>query len=118
MSYLLGGAPIKKPQSMAEDNSTQVTQVRTLSGAVNRDFFGSNKRVWTLDYSTIVKADYDVINALYQAYLLSGNPVTWQSTETNYPVASTNVHIDLLNRGFTYKGGSYLSDFTLILTEA
>lgn len=103
---------------MNEDNSTQVTQVRTLSGAVSRDFFGSNKRVWTLNYNTITKTDYDVINAIYQAYLLSGSPVTFQSTETSYTIASTTVHVDLLSRGFSYKGGSYLSDFTLILTEA
>lgn len=118
MSYILSGTTIKKPQAITEDNSTQVTQIRTLSGAVNRDFFGSNKRIWSCDYSTITKADYDTINAIYQAYLLSGNPVTWQSTESNYVIASTNVHVDLLSRGFTYKGGSYLSDFTLILTEA
>lgn len=118
MSYILSGSTIKKPQSISEDNSTQTTEVRTLSGAVNRDQFGSNKRKWTCNYSTITKADYDVINAIYQAYLLAGNPVTWQSTESNYTFASTNVHVDLLTRGFNYKGGSYLSDFTLILTEA
>jgi hypothetical protein len=118
MSYTLAGTTIKKPQSMTEENSTQVAQIRTLSGNINRDFFGSNKRVWTLDYSTIVKADYDIINTIYLAYLSTGSPVAFISTETNYPVSSVNVHVDLLSRGFSYKGGNYLSDFTLILTEA
>jgi len=118
MSYTLNGTTIKKPQSMSEENSTQVAQIRTLSGAVNRDYFGSRKRRWTLQYSTIVKADYDTINTIYLAYLASGSPVAFISTETSYSISSTNVHIDLLSRGFSYKGGSYLSDFTLILTEA
>lgn len=103
---------------MDEENSTQVAQVRALNGRVSRDYFGSNKRVWTLEYETVIKADYDIINTIYQAYLSTGTPQTFQVTETNYPVASTTVHIDLLKRGFRVRGGNYLSEFTLILTEA
>ncbi len=116
--YTLNGTQIKRPQQMNEDNSTQVTQVRTLGGSVNRDYFGSNKRIWTLDYSTIPKSDYDTINTLYQLYLSTGNAQPFICTETNYPISSTNVHVDLLTRGFAYHGNQYLSDFTLILTEA
>lgn len=70
-----------------------------------------------LRYRTAKKADYDTINTIYQAYLASGTAPTWEVTETNYTVAETNVHIDLRDRGFTYKGSDYLSDFDLILTE-
>jgi hypothetical protein len=118
MAYTLAGTTIKRPQAIVEENSTQVTEIRTLSGAVNRDFFGSNKRVWKMDYSTITKTDFDTINTIYQNYLTAGTPVAFVSTETSYLIPSTNVHIDLLSRGFNYKGGSYLSDFQLILTEA
>lgn len=118
MSMTLDGTTIRNPNSITEENSTQTAQNRTLDGAINRDQFGSNKRIWTMDYKTVTKADYDIINALYQAYLLSGSAVAFVSDETNYTISSTNVHIDLLTRDFTYRGDQYLSDFTLILTEA
>lgn len=118
MSYILASTTIRRPNGMTEDNSTQVTENRTLSGAVKRDYFGSNKRRWTLDYKNAAKSDYDTINTIYQSYLSTGNPQTFQITEANYTIGSTNVHVDLLSRGFGTKGSSYLSDFTLILTEA
>jgi hypothetical protein len=118
MSYLLAATSIRSPNTMSEDNTTQVTQIRTLSGAINRDYFGSNKRIWKLEYKNLQKADYDTLNTIYQAYLLSGTPVAWQITETNYAVAATTVHVDLLSRDFSAKGSGYLSDITLILTEA
>lgn len=118
MSYLLNGGAIKAPQDMQESNSTQYAQQRVLSGAVGRDYFGTNKKMWTLKYDTIQKADFDVINTAYQAYLTTGTPLAWQVTETSYPVAATTVHVDLPDRDFSVKGGSYLSDFTLTLIEA
>lgn len=118
MGYILGGTTIKRPQGMDEKNNTQTAQNRTLSGAVVRDQFGSNKRVWLLDYANISKTDFDTINTLYQSYLTTGTVKTWQITETNYTISSTNVHVDLISRGFKYGGSGYLSDFTLVLTEA
>lgn len=118
MPYLLSATTIRRPNAMTEDNSTQVAEIRTLAGSVKRDFFGSNKRIWKLEYQNIEKTDYDTINTIYQAYLTAGSPVTFQITETNYAVASTNVHIDLLSRGFSVRGVNYISDFTLILVEA
>lgn len=118
MSYLLASQSIRRPNSMTEDNNTQVAQARTLNGTINRDYFGNNKRVWKLEYRNILKADYDIINAIYQSYLSAGSPQTWQITETNYTVSQTTAHVDLLSRGFSVQGSLYLSDFTLILTEA
>ena len=118
MAWILSGTNIKAPQELAETNSTQMAQVRTLSGAIARDYFGSNKRVWEMTYSTVSKANYDVIKAIYDTYLTTGTAVSWSVTETNYAVSSTTVHIDLQERSFSYKGDGYLSDFTLTLTEA
>ena len=118
MAYLLSGTTLRNPKSIQESNSTQVAQVRTLSGAVNRDFFGSNKHIWTLNYQTTKKADYTTINTIYQTYLTSGTAVSWSSTEANYTISATTVHIDLQVRKFTMSGADYVSDFTLILTEA
>ena len=103
---------------ITESNSTQVAVQRTLSGAINRDYFGSNKRVWELTYSNTKKTDYDTIKTIYDLYLSTGTTRTWQITEPNYTISLTNVHVDLLQRGFSVKGSSYISDFTLVLTEA
>jgi len=118
VSYLLAGGTIRSPHKFDESNSTQFAQNRTLDGTKSRDYFGDNKRVWTLDYQNTNKTDYDTIKAIYDSYLMTGNTKTWQVTETNYTISSTNVHVDLIERGFSIRGEDYLSDFTLILTEA
>lgn len=118
MAYVLDGTSIRAPQEFGESNSTLAAQVRTLSGNVGRDYFGSNKRVWKLSYKNTNKSAYDVINAIYQSYLSTGNAKSWTVTETNYSVSATTVHVDLLERGFSVRGTDYISDFDLILTEA
>lgn len=118
MAYILAGSTIRSPQSLKEVNTTQATQNRTLSGAITRDYFGSNKRVWILEYMNTKKADFDTINAVYLSYLSTGSAQSWQVTETNYAVSATSVHVDLEERNFSVKGTDYLSNFTLTLTEA
>lgn len=118
MAYLLDSTTIKNPTSGGEVNATQYAQQQTLAGAIGRDYFGDNKRVWKYDYINCNKTDYNIIRAIYDSYLSTGNAKDWQVTETNYSVATTTVHIDLQERSFSVKGTDYLSDFTLILTEA
>lgn len=118
MSYILDSVTIRRPHEIAEGNSTQVAQNRVLNGAISRDYFGSNKRVWELTYENVKKADYDTIKSIYDSYLSTGNTKTWEITETNYTISETDVHIDLVERGFRVKGSDYLSDFNLVLTEA
>lgn len=117
MAYLLSSTTIRRPTELDENNSTQMAQNRTLDGSVTRDYFGDNKRVWTLNYENVNATDYSTIRTIYDTYLSSGTPVTWEVTETNYTISSTNVHVDLQERGFRVKGTDYLSNFTLILTE-
>lgn len=118
MAYLLSSTTIKAPQDMSVTNSTQVAQQRTLSGAINRDYFGSNKRRWVLSYKNIKKSDFDTINTIYTTYLSNATAVAWEVTETNYTISATTVHVDLLERNFSVHGLDYISDFDLILTEA
>lgn len=118
MAYILNGTTIRRPIGFPERNSTQYAQHRTLNGAISRDYFGANKRVWVLRYENTNSTDYTTIRNIYDAYLANAQAVTWQSTETNYIVAETNVHVDLNERDFRVKGSDYLSDFDLILTEA
>lgn len=117
MAYLLDATIIRAPHGFSETNDTQVAQNRTLSGSITRDYFGSNKRVWVLEYRNTKKADYDIINGIYASYLSTGTTKSWAVTETNYAVTAT-VHLDLKTRGFNVKGTNYISDFTLTLTEA
>lgn len=118
MAYLLAGSTIRAPHDFDVANSTQVAQNRTLAGSITRDYFGSNKRIWTLNYENTKTTDFTAIDNIYQSYLTTGTAQTWQITETNYAISSTNVHVDLVQRGFTIRGLDYLSSFTLTLTEA
>ena len=118
MAFVLASTNLKGPQSIEETNDTQVAVQRTLSGSINRDYFGSNKRVWKLEYANCNPTDYTTIKTIYNTYLSTGTTQTWAITETNYTVSSVNVHVDLQVRSFTVRGSSYLSNFTLILTEA
>lgn len=121
MSFILAGSIVRSPMSFTEDNSTQVAQNRSLGGSIVRDYFGSNKTIGTYEYQNAQPSEFNAINTVYQTYLSTGTTQSWQITEANYNgVFSTaqNVHIDLLHRGFSVRGSSYLSDFTLILTQA
>lgn len=118
MGFILDGTTIRRPYEIDVRNSTQMAQHRTLDGSISRDYMGSNKRVWTLSYRNTNVTDFNTINAKYTAYLASPIPLTWEITETNYDVDETEVHVDLLERGFSIRGTDYLSDFDLILTEA
>lgn len=118
MSFILNGTTIKGPTQIDEANSTLTAQQRPLQGNYTRDIFGSNKRVWTLTFDSVNPTAFTAINAIYVAYLANATAVTWQVTEANYTVAVTNVHVDIKSRRFKVRGSSYLSDFTLILTEA
>lgn len=117
MSYILESVTLRSPSTFEEVNSTMFAQQRTLSGAIGRDYFGDNKRVWRLEYNTVNATDYTAIKNLYNTYL-AGSTLTWEITEPNYTISQTDVHVDLLERGFSVKGTDYLSDFTLTLTEA
>jgi hypothetical protein len=103
---------------MGVANSTQYAANRTLSGANTRDYFGSNKRVWTLTYTNLNATDFAVIDTLYQLYLSTKTAQAFVISEGNYAVSSTLVLIDFQTRDFSMPGSSYISDGTLILTEA
>lgn len=118
MGYILDSTTIRSPHSINETNGKQFAQQKALSGAVGRDFFGSNKRRWVLEYKNVNTTDYAIIKNIYDSYQSNASTKTWEITETNYTVSSTDVHIDLQERDFSVKGSDYLSDFTLVLTEA
>ena len=119
MAFTLDGQAIKAPQAIQEKvDNIQYAQQRTLAGSIGRDYFGSNKRVWKLSYDNIQKTYYDTIKAIYDTYTATGTAVTWESTETNYTIASTNVHINIDDRGFSVGGEDYISSFAITLTEA
>lgn len=116
MSYVIEGLTIRRPNGMTEGNSTQFAQQRPLAGNVARDYFGANKRVWTLNWDNLNVTDYTVLNQVYQDYLVVGAR-SFQITEPNYSISAL-CHIDLPQRAFSIPGSSYISDVTMTLTEA
>lgn len=118
MAYLLDGTIIRSPLNIEETTKDLYAQQTTLNNSVNRDYFGSTKRVWVLDYTNTKPNDHTTIKTISDSYKSTGTTKTWQSTETNYTIASTRVHIDLIRRRFNVRGNSYISDFSLVLTEA
>lgn len=117
MAYILDSVSIRAPIELIEINSTQIAQHRVITGPIRRKFFGDNKRIWQLSYANSPKDDYDAIKTIYDSYLDTNTAKSWEITETNYTVASTNVHIDLLTREFNRSGPDYISDFVLLLVE-
>lgn len=115
--FLLDSVDIGSPNSLSEENSSQYAQQRTLDGSIGRDYFGSNKRVWKLQYRNKQKTNYDTIKTIYDSYLSTNTAKSWEVTETNYTITATNVHVDFQDRGFSVGGSDYISDFDLILTE-
>lgn len=118
MAYVLSSTTIRRPVNINESDSTLVTEHKALDASVSRDYFGSNKRMWTLDYQNVNVDDYESINTIYQDYVSNSIPKSWQSTEPNNIIDITTVHVDLIQRDFTIHGYTMLSDFSLILTES
>lgn len=118
MAYILSGTTIRSPHELTEDNDTMVAENRALDGSINRDYLGSNKRTWVLKFNNVQGADYSAIKTIYDTFLATNTPVTWEVIETNYTIAQTTVHMDLDSRAFRVRGEDYISDFVLKLTEA
>ncbi len=118
MSYILAGSTIRSPMNIEEQVVDQYAQQKTLSGGVSRDYFGSTKRIWIFDFVNTKPSDYTTIKTIVDSYKSTATAKTFQSTETNYTIASTTVHLDLMRREFSVRGDSYISDFSLVMTEA
>lgn len=117
MSYLLDATTIRRPMNIEELTVDQYAQQKALSGAVGRDYFGSTKRIWALDYVNTQPIEYQTIKTIVDDYKSTGTAKNFESTESNYLIASTDCHLDLTKRNFSVGGTDYISDFTLIITE-
>lgn len=121
MAFVLAGSDIRRPTSLEETKTERFAQVQTLDGRIHRDYYNSlvgTKRVWVLSYENASASEYSAISTIYETYKNTDTVQTWEITETNYTVAETNVHIDLVKRSFDVPGSDYISSFQLILTEA
>lgn len=117
MSYVLDGSEIRAPHNIDELTEDLYAQQVSLDNTRSRDYMGTTKRVWALDYTNTKVADYDTIKTIWDSYKSTATGKSFQSTETNYPIALTTVHIDMTKRRFSVGGIDYISDFTLVLTE-
>jgi hypothetical protein len=121
MAYVLGGVEIRNPMGVSEKKIERFSQVQTLDGRIHRDYYNSlvgTKHIWTLEYENATAAEYSAIKTIYDTYKNTDTVQTWEVTESNFTVAETNVHIDLIERKFSTPGTDYLASFQLILTES
>lgn len=118
MPYVLDGSIIRSPHNISENTVDQYAQQKALNGTVSRDYFGSTKRVWAFDYMNTKPGDYTTIKSIVDSYKSTALAKTFESTESGYTIAETEVHLDLTQREFSVGGETYISDFTLVLTEA
>lgn len=118
MSYILDGTTIRTPMNIEEQTVDQFAQQKPLSGNVARDYFGDTKRIWALDFTNTQGSEYQTIKTIVDAYKSTNTLKSFESTETNYTIASTLCHLDLTRRSFSVGGTDYISDFTLVITEA
>lgn len=111
------GVSIKRPNELVESRLPVMALQRTMAGSVATDQLNTGNRVWELTYRDVLKSDFDTINDIYQEYLGRDFTMSFQVIQSNYVVPRVQVHIDLQVRSFSVGGSSYLSNFSLILTE-
>lgn len=116
--YILENTVLRSPTSMKEERVRVAAYQRAISGNFQADEFNSGRRIWTLHYENVQKADFDTIFNLYQTYLSTEDPMDFEINQDNYPITATNVHLDLDQRDFSTAGAGYISQFDLVLTEA
>ena len=118
MSYILDSTILRNPMKFTETPVDQYSQVRTLANTLGRDYFGAvGKRIWVLDYINTTTAEYAVISAIRDSFRATATAKSWEVTEGNYIVSSTLVMVDLAPRVFSIGGTTYLSDFSISLSE-
>lgn len=118
MSYILDGTVIRNPMNIEDQTIDQYAQNKALDATVRRDYFGDTKRIWVLDYVNAQPSEYAVIKTIVDAYKSTVQTKTFESTEGNYVISSRLCHLDLVKRRFNVGGSDYISDFSLVITEA
>ncbi len=111
MSYIIESITIKDPSEYSVTPFETSSTVTSLTGKSTKDV-RNVKKVHKLKLENVTPTQANQLVALYEL----GEPVTFQINETNCTLAETTCILDISDRDHL-KGGSYLENFDIILTE-
>ncbi len=112
MSYILGGVTLPDPRGYEVKYQSKETIHDMVNGASKRDI-SNIKRQFILSFTRLSRANAALILGLYNQKIT----LFFSSTETNNPIASTEVHVFCTGQKYTTKGEEYRSDIVLTLIE-
>lgn len=112
MSYILGGTTLPQPKKAVRNFiETAVENLRnngtTTKNTINR------KEQFVLSYQNLTRSVANSILSLYE----QDAAIDFESTESNFTVATTAVLVDISSRIYPPTGTEYRQDMDLILTE-
>ena len=111
MAYILNGTTLKSPTTFDRETIESSVKHNLLTGRTVKDIRNRKDR-FILTFQYLSAAERNAIINIWQLETC----VTFEVTETNLTIASTDVHVEIPERGYL-KGGDYREFFTLILTE-
>lgn len=112
MAYILNGTTLKNPIDFQRAPIKVGKENISLTGKTTEDIRNQKER-YTLVFEALSAAERNAIVAIYELQAA----VTFEVTETNLTIASTNVIVDIESARTYIKGGDYLENLTLNLTE-
>ncbi len=112
MAYILGALTLLQPKSFRREFiETSAGNLLMLGKSTKRQ--ENRKERFILTYQNLTPAEVSSILAEYNL----NETRSFESTETDLPIAATQVLIDVKGRTYPPTGIAYREDLTLILTE-
>lgn len=113
INTVLDGVTLPEPTSMNESIVPIESDNITLDGTLYNDF-GSVRRMWTINWKTLCKADYDDLRGIWDdQYTNKAYP---NLTISFYSVSNVDVKMSINERDI-YWDGEQMRDITITLKE-
>lgn len=111
MSWILNGVTLPNPKEFTREFIETSGENISLTGRTTKDIRNRKER-FHLVFRFQTPAEVTSLLSIYN----EEEVVDFQVTETNLTIAATPVHVELSQRDYI-KGGDYMADWDLILTE-
>ena len=112
MAYILGALTLLQPKTFRREFiETSANNLLALGSSTKR--LENRKERFIFTYQNLTPAEVRSILAEYNLDTVR----TFEITDDNFPIASTQVLVDVRNRNYPLTGKAYREDLTLILTE-
>ncbi len=112
MAYILGGLTLPTPRVVLKDTIEVAQQNETLFGTTTKKTL-HRKFKYSLEYNYL---ELDVVNSILSLFE-QDEVMSFESTETNFPVTAIDVLVDIGQRTYPAVGKTYVENFKLVLTE-